>query len=65
MTEYKLIKLPSHTAQDILNYQRHTLRRLRSELAASRNPYAVRIYMDFARLSIICAKRGYMCTISD
>lgn len=35
------------------------------ELADTRNPDALRRYMEFNRLAIICAKRGYLLCISD
>ena len=44
-----------------LSHERHTLRKLRREMEYTRNPTAVQSYIDFTRLSIICAKRGYMC----
>ena len=41
------------------------MQRHRAELADTRNPDALRRYMEFNRPSIISAKRGYMLCISD
>jgi len=56
-----LKKLTAEQAQNFLSHERHTLRKLRREMEYTRNPTAVQSYIDFTRLSIICAKRGYMC----
>ena len=55
-----LKKLTAEERQIFLAHERHTLRKLRREMEYTRNPTAVQAYIDFARLSIICAKRGYM-----
>ena len=60
MTTYTLFRLSDRQAQKELATQRH-----RAELADTRNPDTLRRYMEFNRLSIICAKRGYMLCISD
>ena len=65
MTTYTLFRLPAHQAQKELAMQRRYMQRHRVELADTRNPDALRRYMEFNRLSIICAKRGYMLCISD
>ena len=56
-------KLTPAEQQNYLDYQRHVLRKLRHEMQFTRNPDAVQRYIDFARLSIICAKRGYMYSL--
>ena len=56
-------KLTPAEQRNYLAYQRHVLRKLRHEMQFTRNPDAVQRYIDFARLSIICAKRGYMYSI--
>ena len=56
-----LKKLTADEQQKFLAHERHTLHKLRLEMEYTRNPTAVQDYIDFARLSIICAKRGYMC----
>ena len=55
-----LKKLTAEQAQDFLEYERHTLRKLRQEMEYTTRPFVVQGYIDYARLSIICAKRGYM-----
>lgn len=59
MPEYKAVKLSPDDSRRYLLHQRRILQALRSELTTTRNPDAVLRYIDFARLSIICAKRGY------
>ncbi len=56
-----LQNLNEEDAKEFLAHERHILRRLRWEMEYTRNPTAVQDYIDFTRLSIICAKRGYMC----
>jgi hypothetical protein len=53
-------KLTAADADRYTKYQRHILHKLRAEEATTRNPDRLRDYTDFARLSIICARRGYM-----
>ena len=65
MTTYTLFHLSDRQAQKELATQRRYMQRHRSELADTRNPDTLRRYMEFNRLSIICAKRGYMLCISD
>ena len=55
-----LKKLTTEQKMDYLAHQRRILHKLRQEMEYTRNPSAVQQYIDFARLSIICAKRGYM-----
>ena len=62
MTTYTLFRLSDRQAQKELATQRRYMQR---HLADTRNPDALRRYMEFNRLSIICAKRGYMLCISD
>ncbi len=64
MTTYTLFRLSDRQAQKELATQRRDTQRHR-QLADTRNPDALRRYMEFNRLSIICAKRGYMLCISD
>jgi hypothetical protein len=65
MTTYTLFRLSDRQAQKELATQRRYMQCHRAELADTRNPDALRRYMEFNRLSIICAKRGYMLCISD
>lgn len=65
MTQYTAVKLAQRSAQKELAQQRRILQRLSNEYATTSNPDAVRHYMNYARLAIICAKRGYMLCISD
>ena len=65
MTQYTAVKLAPRSAQKELAQQRRNLQRLSNEYATTSSPDAVRRYMDYARLAIICAKRGYMLCISD
>ena len=65
MTIYTLLRLSYRQAQKELSTQRRYMQRHRSELADTRNPDALRRYMEFNRLAIICAKRGYLLCISD
>lgn len=65
MTQYTAIKLAPRNAQKELAQQRRNLQRLSNEYATTSSPDAVRRYMDYARLAIICAKRGYMLCIAD
>lgn len=65
MTQYTTFKLTPRSAQKELAQQRRYMQRHRAELAGTRNPDTLRRYMEFNRLSIICAKRGYMLCISD
>ena len=60
MPEYKAVRLSPDDARRYLLHQRHILQALRSELTTTRNPATALRYIYFARLSIICAKRGYM-----
>lgn len=60
MTTYTLFRLSDRQAQKELATQRRYMQRHRAELADTRNPDALRRYMEFNRLSIICAKRGYI-----
>lgn len=55
-----LKKLDAEQRRKLLEHERHTLRKLRREMEYTRNPGAVQSYIDFARQSITCAKRGYM-----
>lgn len=55
-----LRKLAAEEARDFLAHERRTLRKLRREMEHTTRPFVVQGYIDFARLSIICAKRGYM-----
>lgn len=55
-----LKKLTPEEARDFLAHERHVLRRLRQEMEHTTRPFAVQGYIDFSRLSIICAKHGYM-----
>lgn len=63
MTTYTLFRLSDRQAQKELATQRRYMQRHRAELADTRNPDTLRRYMEFNRLSIICAKRGYMLCI--
>lgn len=65
MTQYTTFKLTPRSAQKELATQRRYMQRHRAELSGTRNPDTLRRYMEFNRLSIICAKRGYMLCISD
>lgn len=65
MTQYTAVKLAPRSAQMELAQQRRNLQRLSNEYATTSSPDAVRRYMDYARLAIICAKRGYMLCIAD
>ena len=65
MPPYTLVRRADRQAQKERATQRRSLQRHRAELADTRNPDALRRYMEFNRLSIICAKRGYMLCISD
>ena len=65
MTQYTAIKLAPRSAQKELAQQRRNLQRLSNEYATTSSPDAVRRYMDYARIAIICAKRGYMLCIAD
>lgn len=65
MTLYTAVKLAPRSAQKELAQQRRNLQRLSNECATTSSPDAVRRYMDYARLAIICAKRGYMLCIAD
>ena len=56
-------KLTPAEQRQYLEYQRHVLRKLRHEMKHTRNPTAVQRYIDFSRLSIICAKHGYMYSV--
>ncbi len=53
-------KLTEDEEQDFIAYERHVLRKLRREMEYTRNPDAVQRHIDFTRISIICAKHGYM-----
>ena len=55
MTTYTLFRLSDRQAQKELATQRRYMQRHRAELADTRNPDALRRYMEFNRLSIICA----------
>ena len=55
MTTYTLSRLSDRQAQKELATQRRYMQRHRAELADTRNPDALRRYMEFNRLSIICA----------
>ncbi len=55
-----LKKLTAEQQRGYLAHQRHVLCKLRQEMEYTRNPGAVQRHIDFARISIICAKRGYM-----
>lgn len=61
---YTVTKLSPVDAVKYTAHQRHTLRLLRSEEATTRNPERLNDYIDFARLSIICARHGYMLHIA-
>ena len=50
-----LKKLTAEEQQNFLAHERHTLRKLRREMEYTGNPTAVQGYIDFTRLSIICA----------
>lgn len=65
MTQYTAIKLAPRSAQKELAQQRRNLQRLSNEYATTSSPDAVSRYMDYARIAIICAKRGYMLCIAD
>lgn len=65
MTQYTTVKLAPRSAQKELAQQRRNLQRLSNEYTTTSNPDAVRRYMNYARLAIICAKRGYMLCIAD
>lgn len=65
MTQYTAVKLAPRSAQKELAQQRRNLQRLSNEYATTSSPDAARRYMDYARLAIICAKRGYMLCIAD
>jgi hypothetical protein len=65
MTQYTTFKLTPRSAQKELAQQRRNLQRLSNEYATTSKPDAVRHYMNYARLAIICAKRGYMLCIND
>ena len=64
MTTYTVFRLPAFQAQKELARQRCYMQRHRAELADTRSPDTLRRYMEFNRLAIICAKRGYMLCIS-
>ena len=55
-----MTKLQPKDAEKALTFYRRRLRKLRLEMQITRNPDAVQRYIDFARLEIICAKRGIM-----
>ncbi len=63
MNEYKAVKINQHDAEKELAFQRRNLRRLRAEAGTGLDADRASGYMEFARLAIICAKRGYMCMI--
>ena len=65
MTIYTLVRLSDRQAQKELAMQRRCIQRHRAELAYTRNPDALLRYMEFNRLEIICAKRGYLLCICD
>lgn len=65
MTTYTLYRLSANQAKKELARQRRYMQRHRAELADTRNPDTLRRYMEFNRLAIICAKRGYMLCSSD
>lgn len=65
MTIYTLLRMSDRQAQKELAMRRRYMQRHRAELADTRNPDALRRYMEFNRLAIICAKRGYLLCISD
>lgn len=56
-----LQKLTEEEAKEFLRHERHTLQKLRREMEYTTREFVVQSSIDFARLSIICAKRGYMC----
>ena len=63
MSEYRAVKISQHDAEKELAIQRRNLRRLRAEAGTGLDGDRAGWYMEFARLAIICAKRGYMCMI--
>lgn len=65
MTTYTLCRLSANQAKKELARQRRYMQRQRAELADTRNLGTLRRYMEFTRLAIICAKRGYMLCCSD
>lgn len=65
MTTYTLCRLSANQAKKELARQRRYMQCHRAMLADTRNPDALRRYMEFNRLAIICAKRGYMLCSSD
>lgn len=65
MTIYTLLRLSDRQAQKELATQRRYMQRHRAELSDARSPDALLRYMEFNRLAIICAKRGYLLCISD
>lgn len=62
---YTVFRLSDRQAQKQLAAQRRYMQMHRAEMRTTRNPDALRRYMEFNRLAIICAKRGYMLSISD
>lgn len=53
-------KMTAEISENLLIHERHTLHKLRTEERTTRNPDRLHEYICFTRLSIICAKHGYM-----
>ena len=65
MTTYTIFRLSAYQAQKELATHRRYMQRHRAELADTNNPDNLRRYMEYNRLSIVCAKRGYMLSVAD
>lgn len=55
-----ITRLNQKSAAKYAAYQQHILKKLRAEESFTREPERMQPYLEFARISIICAKRGYM-----
>ncbi len=53
---------PIETASEII-YQWHIIQKLRREMKYTRRPDLVQNGIDYARLALKCARRGYLYTI--
>jgi hypothetical protein len=58
-----LTKLTPIEAADEIIYQRHIIQKLRREMTCTRRPDLVQNGIDYARLALKCARRGYLYTI--
>ena len=64
MTTYTISRLSDCQAQKELATQRRYMQRHRAELADTNSPDTLHRYIEYNRLAIICAKRGFMLCVA-